>query len=170
MTTFPVSKPQLIQSFHTSAPFSLTTASSPYQVFVIEHTVKKYGLRSLVEKEIWEVVLNSSSYREDYLATHIFVRFLKEAYGPDDLLFFLYVRSHIQDILKISFKGRWLAMENRNHSYGAPVDEDLFLSYVDCVNVMRRIFGEDGEHLFYKSFMQIIELNMIGEKTLEVGR
>jgi len=60
-----------------------------FPVFVVDHLSKKYGLRQLVEQNCWELLLNAAVYRKDTLAVEIFVRFLQEAYDPDDLLFFL---------------------------------------------------------------------------------
>ena len=73
----------LTRRSHTS---SLTT-----QGFTLDHLAKKYGLRQLVEQNIWELVLNTAAYRKESLAVEIFGRFIQERYDADDLLFFLWV-------------------------------------------------------------------------------
>lgn len=65
-------------------------------------------------------------------------------YDPDDLLFFLYVRSVIQKLLNVTFRARWGSDALKG---GGPdrLPKPLWLSYRECVAVARTVFGTDGD-------------------------
>ncbi len=108
----------------------------------------------------------------------IFARFLEEYYDPDDLLFFLYVRSVTQKELNINFRARWSEMGRNNvpgsspskastaggaDKEGAAAPSAVYLTFRECAVVSRVAFGNEADPL-YKTFMAMIERNMTGSK------
>ena len=56
------------------------------------------------------MLYNVHKLRRDHTEVEVFARFLEEAFDPDDLLVFLYVRSVVQKELSYNFRGRWSAI------------------------------------------------------------
>jgi hypothetical protein len=83
--------------------------SNIFPVFVVDFLSKRFGLRSLVDQHAWDLLYNVHALRATHLEVELFARFLEEYYDPDDLLFFLYVRSVVQ---KVSFE-RWRVGDER---------------------------------------------------------
>ena len=81
----------------------------------------------------------------------------QEYYDSEDLLFFLYVRSVLQQEIRVNFRSRWNEV-GRGRDRSPPA---LFLSPKDCQQVSRVVFGSDDDPL-YKRFMVMIDSNMIG--------
>ncbi|KAG9396595.1 hypothetical protein J8273_1604 [Carpediemonas membranifera] len=61
--------------------------------FVIHCFTKQYGLRTLVERHCWELLLALHSLRASSLFASTFVSFLCGKLSTDDLLFFLFARN-----------------------------------------------------------------------------
>jgi hypothetical protein len=135
-----------------------------FPVFVIAHISKRYGLKSLVEQTAWDLLYSVSVMRKDSLEIEIFARFLQELYDPDDILFFMYLRSVTQKILGMQFKSRWSSdkmVDSRSSQ------QQLWLSYRECVTVARTVFGNDGEDdadAMYHDFLQNIDSQVVGQK------
>jgi hypothetical protein len=72
--------------------------SNIFPVFVVDFLSKRFGLRSLVDQHAWDLLYNVHALRATHLEVELFARFLEEYYDPDDLLFFLYVRSVVQKV------------------------------------------------------------------------
>ena len=79
--------------------------TSLFPIFVIAHISKRYGLKTLVEQTAWDLLYTVSVMRKDKknVEIEIFARFLQELYDPDDILFFMYLRSVTQKILGMQF-------------------------------------------------------------------
>ena len=134
--------------------------SDIFPVFCFDHLSKKYGLRSLVDRTAHELLRAVADRRGDHLEIQIFARFLEEFYDPDDLLFFLYVRSVIQKESGINFRVRWTEGAGRS-----PRDA-LWLSYRACQLVSRTVFMSERDPL-YKAFMRTVDEHLIGELTMK---
>ena len=81
----------------------------------------------------------------------------EEYYDPDDLLFFLYVRSVIQKELGVNFRARWSELGRGKERVPAPV----LLTYRECNLVSRVVFGADAQPL-YSAFLRLVERHMVG--------
>ena len=136
------------------------------------------------------MLYNVHKLRRDHTEVEVFARFLEEAFDPDDLLFFLYVRSVVQKELSYNFRGRWSEMGRYAaptpgggagaaaaspasaaaagavdaRGGGASYPGSLQMSFRDCSLVSRVVFGSESDPLF-KTFIAMIERNMVGKKT-----
>ena len=135
-----------------------------FPIFVIAHISKRYGLKSLVDQTAWDLLYSVSVLRKDSLEIEIFARFLQEQYDADDILFFMYLRNVTQKILGMQFKSRWSSekmLDSRSSQ------QQLWLSYRECVTVARTVFGNDGEDeadVMYRDFLSNIETQVVGQK------
>mmetsp|Transcript_3092 Transcript_3092/g.4755 ORF Transcript_3092/g.4755 Transcript_3092/m.4755 type:complete len:680 (+) Transcript_3092:79-2118(+) len=132
--------------------------STIFPVFVVKQLSMKVGLRSLVDQTCWDLLYNAHVYRRDYLEVEMFCRFLQEFYDHDDLLFFLYVRSVVAKQLHVSFKTRWAKTDGPGRQ-----PKSLWLSYRECVNVARAVFGDANEGMC-RDFLAIVSPQMVGQK------
>lgn len=134
-------------------------SSQPFPEFVYDFFKKRYGLQSIVQSSIWDLVYSVDKLRNETLEVGIFARFLDETYDVDDLLFFLYVRSVIQKELNINFRGNWSEGRPGNadgsRTTGHPASP-VYLSARDCAFVARIVFGSELDPL-YRTFMKMIE-------------
>ena len=89
-----------------------TTSLTIFPIFALRRLGTTIGLKSLTDQLCWDMLYTLHCNREEYLEAEIFARFLQEFYDRMDLLFFLYVRSVLSDILKINFKTRWNSMSS----------------------------------------------------------
>jgi hypothetical protein len=145
--------------------------TSLFPIFVIAHISKRYGLKTLVEQTAWDLLYTVSVMRKDKknVEIEIFARFLQELYDPDDILFFMYLRSVTQKILGMQFKSRWSSdkmLDSRSNQ------QQLWLSYRECVTVARTVFGNDGEDdadAMYRDFLQNINGQIVGAKSSKPG-
>lgn len=124
--------------------------SHQFPIFVVDFFSKRYGLRTIVDQNCWDLLFNVNLYREKYLEVAIFGRFLEEFYDPDDLLFFLYVRSTIQKEIGINFRAHWSELGRKS------LDDTVWLSFSSCVKVSRVVFVSESDPLF-RVFMDMIE-------------
>ena len=123
--------------------------SHQFPIFVVDFFSKRYGLRTLVDQNCWELLFNVNLYREKHLEVAIFGRFLEEFYDPDDLLFFLYVRSTIQKEIGINFRAHWSELGRKS------LEDTVWLSFSSCVKVSRVVFVSESDPLF-KVFMDMV--------------
>eukprot|EP00753_Platysulcus_tardus_P015520 PLAT5035.9.p1 GENE.PLAT5035.9~~PLAT5035.9.p1 ORF type:complete len:721 (+),score=335.59 PLAT5035.9:72-2165(+) len=130
--------------------------SQLFPVYVVDHFSKKFGLRSIVDQQCWDLLYNVHAMRKDTLQIEVFARFLQEYYDPDDLLFFLYVRSCIQKELNVNFRNCWA---EATRSDGAP--GVVWMTYRDCLFVSREVFGSESDPMF-RAFMSVVTNNMQG--------
>lgn len=137
-------------------------ASTPFPQFVVDFFSKRYGLRSLIDQTAWDLLANVHAARREHLEVETFARFLEAYYDPDDLLFYLYVRSVVQKELGVSFRTRWSELgragaEGGVAGSGAPAP--LFLSARECAVVARVVFSSEADPL-YRTFMAMLERHM----------
>jgi len=125
--------------------------SHQFPIFVVDFFSKRYGLRNIVDQNCWDLLFNVNLYREKHLEVAIFGRFLEEFYDPDDLLFFLYVRSVIQKEIGVNFRNHWSELGRRG------MRDTVWLSYSSCVKVSRVVFVSESDPLF-RAFMDMIEV------------
>lgn len=153
------------------------SSSSSFPTFVVDFFTKRYGLRSLIDQNCWDLLYNVHVHRNDRLEVEMFARFLEQQFDSDDLLFFLYVRSVVQKEMGVSFRSRWseLGASANNpvsprSSYipppgnGAPAP--LFLTFKECQMVARTIFGSEADPL-YKTFLSMIDRNMASQDQVD---
>jgi hypothetical protein len=134
--------------------------SSIFPVFIVKRFSTEKGLiKTIVDQNCWDLLYNVHVYRHDYLEVEIFARFLQEFYDNDDLLFYLYVRSVISKVLNVSFKSRWGKADGP-----ARQPKGLWMSYRECVQVARIVFGIQNETM-WRRFLEIINPQMVGQKT-----
>jgi len=126
--------------------------SNQFPIFVVDFFSKRYGLRNLVDQTCWDMLLNIDIKRKNLLEVEIFARFLEEFYDPDDLLFFLYVRSVIQKEIGINFRNRWSELGRKREQ----LRDTIWLSYSSCIKVSRVVFVSESDPLF-RAFMDMIE-------------
>lgn len=134
--------------------------ASIFPAFVVRRLATSLGLKRIVEQNCWDLLYNVHFLREEYLEVEMFARFLQEFYDQDDLLFFLYVRSVIGNMLKISFKARWSKSESTSKAQNKP----FCLSYRECVLAAKNIFGAENEGMI-RDFISIIIPQLVGQKT-----
>ena len=120
----------------------------------------RYGLQQLVDQTAWDLLYTVNALRKTHLEIEIFAQFLQEWYDPDDLLFFMYLRSVIQKLLNVSFKTRWGSEATRGPER---TPKQLWLSYRECITVARTVFGNEDDAM-YKDFLSTIESQVVGKK------
>eukprot|EP00750_Incisomonas_marina_P028500 INCI6743.1.p1 GENE.INCI6743.1~~INCI6743.1.p1 ORF type:complete len:531 (-),score=111.93 INCI6743.1:1330-2811(-) len=111
-----------------------------FPVFVIDFFSRKYGVRGLVDQNALDLLQSVHQFRESFLEVEVFARFLETFYGPEDLLFFLYLRSILEKHLgKNYFRKRWNDLGPAREK----LHESTWLSYNMSAQVCRLAFGDD---------------------------
>eukprot|EP01038_Epipyxis_sp_PR26KG_P010908 gene10908-14646_t len=146
------------ENYDSTASFDLMLLIFP--VFVVRRLGTNVGLKSLLDQTGWDLLYSTHIYRKDYLECELFGRFLSEFYDHDDLLFFLYVRSVIANVLHISFKLHWTKSDGPKKSF----KESLWMSYRESSQVAKIIFGQDNQSML-RDFMLLIIPHMVGQRT-----
>jgi len=131
-----------------------------FPVFVVRRLSLTMGLKKVVDQTCWDLLLNIDKYRKEYLEVEIFGRFIQEFYDHDALVFFLYVRSMVANVLHINFKTRWTRPDQANPRN----TQNLWMSYRECLTVSRIVFGADKEQMT-KDFMALLLPHMVGQRT-----
>lgn len=154
-------------------------ASVPFPTFVVDFFTKRYGLKSLIDQNCWDLLATTHAARSTLLEAEVFGRFLEGYYDSDDLLFYLYVRSIVQKETGVSFKSRWteLGRNNNNNNnnnqdqQGSPsgarngssssaagglTPAPFLLTLKECQSVSRTVFGHESDPL-YRTFMTMVE-------------
>eukprot|EP00949_MAST-11_sp_MAST-11-sp1_P003996 g3996.t1 len=138
---------------------ALDRLSNIFPVFVVDFLSKRFGLRSLVDQNAWDVLYNVHALRKDHLEVEVFARFLEEYYDADDLLFFLYVRSVVQKELQVNFVTRWTSASRGRER----MPKAIFLTFRECQIVAKIVFGSDEDPL-YEAFMKMIAGHTVGQR------
>lgn len=128
---------------------------SDFPSFVVEFFSKRYGLPQLIDQTCWDLLYNVHAARKEYLEVEVFARFLEEYYDPDDLLFFLYVRSVVQKELRFTFRSRWTEL-GKSVLGADKTPKAIFMSQRECQLVARVVFGAEGDPL-YRTFMALVD-------------
>lgn len=156
-------------------------ASCPFPQFVVDFFSKRYGLPALIDQHCWDLLYNlhrmrkespeeagSPLSRREHVEIETFARFLETHYDPDDLLFYLYVRSVVQKELNVSFRARWSELGKVGADGGAPPNTGafapLFLNVRECAVVSRVVFGSEADPL-YRTFMAMLERHLTGSRS-----
>ena len=90
------------------------------------------------------------------------VRFPQEYYDAEDMLFFLYVRSVLQQELDVGFRSRWAELGSRSKDKSSP--SALFLTQKECQQVSRVVFGSEQDPLC-KRFLSVMDAHYIGPRS-----
>lgn len=139
---------------------SMITSIFPF--FSIKHLATVVGMSKILDSTCWDLIYNIHHYRREYIEVEAFARFLQEFYNHDDLLFYLYVRNVVGNLLHVNFKHRWAKSDGPGR-----LPKTLWMSYRECVYVAKTVFGANNEAL-YRDFLNIIIPQMVGQKTATV--
>ncbi|ETL35685.1 hypothetical protein L916_12209 [Phytophthora nicotianae] len=129
------------------------------------------GLPELADQECMDLMYNIELTREQYPQVSLFASFLREIYDEDTLLFFLFVRGHLQDEFDLDLAAKekqahssrasgskkYIAtnlIELRNHPLIPDGTKQVFLSKAACESVMLRVF-ESSRRLRYDEASRI---------------
>ena len=134
-----------------------------FPIFVVRRLSLTMGLKKVVDQTCWDLLANVDKYRKDYLEVEVFARFLTEFYDYQDFIFFLYVRSVVANVLHISFKTKWTRPEHGHNGNSGNVTA-LWMSYRECMQVSKVVFGEDGEPMM-REFINLLLPHMVGQRT-----
>ena len=127
----------------------------PFPNFVFEFFTNKFTKKPLVDQHSLDILLSIDYYKKKDPAINIFSKFLNEEYEPDDLEFYLYVRSCLEKEMKIMFIE--VARENVKKQYSDDnEDNKCSLNVKSCLNIANAIYGNEQEELL-NSFMKKIE-------------
>ncbi|KAE9024854.1 hypothetical protein PR003_g13298 [Phytophthora rubi] len=115
------------------------------------------GLPELADQECMDLMYNIELNRDQYPQVALFASFLREILDEDALLFFLFVRSHLQEELDLDLAAKekqahssqasgskkyipanWI--ELRNHPLIPDGTQQVFMSKTACESVMQRVF------------------------------
>lgn len=123
-----------------------------FPLFVFEFLSNKYTKKPMVDQHSLDLIYSIDYYKKDFDEFKIFFKFLNEEYDQDDLDFFLYVRSCIENEVKSTFMENSRALLKKNSD-----EADKFnLSVKSCLNIANAIFGNEEEDLL-SSFMEKID-------------
>ncbi|KAF1790888.1 Ankyrin repeat-containing domain [Phytophthora cactorum] len=115
------------------------------------------GLPELADQECMDLMYNIELTREQYPQVSLFASFLREIFDEDTLLFFLFVRSQLQDEFDLNLAAKekqahssrasgskkYIAanmIELRNHPLIPDGTKQVFLSKAACESVMLSVF------------------------------
>jgi hypothetical protein len=141
-----------------------------FPAFVASWFSAHFGLKTLVDRVCWDLVYSVHRLRGTSVDVELFARFLEQKYDPDDLLFFLYVRSVLQKQLKLSLRARWAEMGTRAGATSTAAragPEPILLTLGQVRAVLRAVFGSESDALF-KALMTVVERFMQSE--MDAGR
>jgi hypothetical protein len=155
--------------------------ASIFPVFVVKYLSTAVGLSSLIDQTCWDVLYNTHIYRTEFPEVERFARFLQEYYNNEDLLFFLYMRSIVGKMKKISFRSNWVnksepkQYESASPSYSAPQSAAgisnsftasgsmCMMSYTEATQAAKLMFSESGDWVdLRKRFLSMLSATMIG--------
>ncbi|KAK1940637.1 Ankyrin-2 [Phytophthora citrophthora] len=112
------------------------------------------GLPELADQECIDLMYNIELVREQYPQVALFASFLREILDQDAILFFLFVRSHLQDEFDLDLAAKEKQahtsgvkkymtanmIELRTHPLIPDGTKQVFLSKSACESVMQRVF------------------------------
>jgi hypothetical protein len=140
----------------------------PFPNFVFEFFTNKFTKKPLVDQHSLDILLSIDYYKKNDEMINIFSNFLDEKYEPDDLEFFLYVRSCLEKEMKIMFIE--IARENMKKQYNNDEEKNLCaLNVKSCLNVANSVYGNEQEELL-NSFMKKIEDILTQQKNMGIKK
>ena len=142
-----------------------------FPIFIVDLLSKKFGLKSIVEQTVWDLIYSCDDLRENQELCpdiEVFCRFLEQYYDADELLYYCYVRSLTQSVLNANFKTHWADPGKAKDGAGYSVGMDrkpleLMLNRRECNYIAQTIFirnrGEEieQEKEMFNDFMQHID-------------
>ena len=140
----------------------------PFPNFVFEFFTNKFTKKPLVDQHSLDILLSIEYYKKNDEMINIFSNFLDEKYEPDDLDFFLYVRSCLEKEMKVMFIE--IARENMKKQYNNDEEKNLCaLNVKSCLNVANSVYGNEQEELL-NSFMKKIEEILSQQKNMGIKK
>jgi len=139
-------------------------SKDPFPIFCVEFLINKYVKKNLVDQHALDILNSVEYYKTKFKEIEIFNKFLNEEYDPDDLIFFLFVRSCIEKEMKIMFIEK--AREEIKVQYNEnrdDIDTEVYLNVKNCLKIANTIFGNE-EEILLNSFMEKIEKNLISNQ------
>ena len=128
----------------------------PFPNFVLEFLSNKYIKKPAVDQHALDLLLSVEFFKTKDTIVSLFAKFLNEELDPDDLEFYLYVRSCIEKELNIMFIELARQQSRKATSLNDEEREKSCLSIKSCLNIANNIYGEDQEELL-NAFMNKIE-------------
>ena len=130
--------------------------SFPFPNFVLEFLDNKYIKKPSVDQHSLDLILSTDFFKSRDIIVSIFAKFLNEELDPDDLEFYLYVRSCIEKELNTMFLELARQKAKKGSILNDQEKEKSCLSVKSCLNLANNIYGEEQEDLL-NSFMNKIE-------------
>ncbi len=130
--------------------------SFPFPNFVLEFLDNKYIKKPSVDQHSLDLILSTDFFKNRDIIVSIFAKFLNEELDPDDLEFYLYVRSCIEKELNTMFLELARQKAKKGSTLNEQEKEKSCLSVKSCLNLANNIYGEEQEDLL-NSFMNKIE-------------
>lgn len=140
--------------------------SIPFPNFVFEFLTNKYLKKPLVDQRSLDLLMSIEFFRNTDEIINIFAKFLNEEFDPDDLEFYLYVRTCLEKEIKVMFIE--VARQMTRKAMGD--DENVCaLNVKQCLNVANSVYGNEQEELL-NSFMKKIEEILTEQKAMGIKR
>ena len=130
--------------------------SLPFPNFVLEFLYNKYIKKPAVDQHSLDLILSIDFFRNKDTIISIFSKFLNEELDPDDLEFYLYVRSCIEKELNSMFIEIARQQTKKGSALNEKEKEKSCLSIKSCLNLANNIYGDEQEELL-NNFMNKIE-------------
>jgi hypothetical protein len=130
--------------------------SFPFPNFVLEFMYNKYIKKPAVDQHSLDLILSIDFFKNKDTIISIFSKFLNEELDPDDLEFYLYVRSCIEKELNTMFIEIARQQTKKGTGLNEEEKEKSCLTIKSCLNLANNIYGEDQEELL-NNFMNKIE-------------
>jgi hypothetical protein len=128
----------------------------PFPNFVLEFLFNKYIKKPSVDQHSLDLILSVDFFKNRDIIVSIFSKFLNEEYDPDDLEFYLYVRSCIEKELNTMFIELARQQTKKAGGLNDQDKEKSCLTIKSCLNLANNIYGEEQEDLL-NVFMNKIE-------------
>jgi uncharacterized protein (DUF2267 family) len=161
----------LAEEEETGKPAPADKVGRSFPKTVIDYIKGRYGLRGITDRQCVDLVFNALRFRRDSVDCDVFVRFLEEYHDPEELLFFLYVRSVAQKVLgNVSFRSMWSEVgKGAGSRVATPSRPHMDLR--QCSQVARIVFSSEADP-HYRSFMAAVDefLRAAHEPAVEVGQ
>ena len=117
--------------------------SFPFPNFVLEFLDNKYIKKPSVDQHSLDLILSTDFFKNRDIIVSIFAKFLNEELDPDDLEFYLYVRSCIEKELNTMFLELARQKAKKGSTLNEQEKEKSCLSVKSCLNLANNIYGEE---------------------------
>lgn len=131
------------------------TENIPFPNFILDFLNNKFVKKPVIDQHALDILFSVDYYSKTNEEIELFSKFLNEELDPDDLEFFLYVRSCIEKEMNLMFIE--VSRENMKKQYLEDYEGNYFLLNIkSCLSVANAIYGNEEEDLL-NSFMKQIE-------------